>query len=279
MPEFVINVASEADRLLLAGLPHLDAILEKTRDGVLVIGGLATAAWLHSSEVDLPIRPTRDVDLGISRGALRLTSTTQTLRPLLAEHGFQNRTGGESFRFVRQTDAGAFLLDLLLPKGASRDQPPLIEAGLDSIEAPGLAYAIARGPAHLALTLRDGDRAHAFDLPIATLDAMLVMKATLVADGARLKRDRRIIDTTDAVMLAAACTNDVESLRALQANRRRSEVRRAIAWLSDAFTDERSAAARRIEQHFTHELGRVGGAGWAVRAAGRLIAALNASRP
>ena len=75
---------------------------------------------------------------------LGLTARTRRIQPLLERHGFRRRPGDEPFRFVRDTEAGAFQLDLLLPKGASRADPPIIESGLDTVAAPGLAYALTR---------------------------------------------------------------------------------------------------------------------------------------
>jgi hypothetical protein len=219
MPRLVLSVDRPVDRVLLAGLPHLQPVIEEIADGVLLIGGLATAAWLASSPLELPLRPTGDIDLGIDRVALGLTGRARRIVPLLERHDFSRRVGDEPFRFRRRTGAGDFLVDLLLPKGASRARPPLIEAGLDSVAAPGLAYAIARGPERLDLRLSEAERVHRFELPIASLDAMLVMKATLVADGARTEVGRRVVDTADAVMLAAAVSRDTVSLRALAANR------------------------------------------------------------
>jgi hypothetical protein len=101
------------------------------------------------------------------------------------------------------------------------------------------------------------------------------MKAALVAGGTRVRQDRRITDTADAAMLAAACAIDPESVEALRANRRQSEARRAIRWLREAFVDERAAAPRRVEQYVEDELGQRGGAAWAIDAASRLLAALD----
>jgi hypothetical protein len=116
---------------------------------------------------------------------------------------------------------------------------------------------------------------HRFVLPIASLDAMLVMKATLVADGARSEIGRRVVDTSDAVMLAAAITHDAASLRELARNRARSEPRRALRWLRERFTDERSAEARRVEAHFRSEYRNAGGAAWAVAVVRDFLAALD----
>jgi hypothetical protein len=278
MPRLALSVDRPADRVLLAGLPHLVPVIEEISDGVLLIGGLATTAWVASSLMELPLRATRDVDLGIDRVALGLTGSTRRIGPLLERHEFERRAGDEPFRFRRTTDVGDFLVDLLLPKGASRAQPPMIEAGIDTVAAPGLAYAIARGPERLDLRLSERGRVHRFELPIAALDAMLVMKATLVADGARTQLDRRVVDTADAIMLAAALSHDAASLQALARNRTRGEPRRALRWLHEHFSDERSAEARRVESHFERERRGPGGAAWAVEAVAAFLAALDEQR-
>lgn len=166
MPHLATVVRGPADRLLLAGLTALEPVLAKLGDGVLLIGGLATAAWVETSEIDVPVRPTYDVDLGVDRRALGLAARTSKLRPLLAQHGFRRRPGDEPFRFACETDKGEFLLDLLLPRGASRRVPPSIEAGLDSIQRPAWpTRSCAGGPSAHDLSrrradaeLRDSDR-------------------------------------------------------------------------------------------------------------------------
>ena len=67
-----IPVKSDADRLLYEGLPPLMPVLDQLGEGALLIGGLATMAWLSARPVGLPIRATRDVDLGMDRAALGL---------------------------------------------------------------------------------------------------------------------------------------------------------------------------------------------------------------
>lgn len=274
MVELRIEVAGEADRLLLQGLAYLEPVLAELRDAAMLIGGLATMAWIEASELELPLRATRDVDLGIDRKGLRLSSTTAKVQPLLRAQGFEPRIGDEQFRFVRDTPAGKFLVDLLVAPGASRDDPPVLEAGIESLAAPGLAYAILRRPTKLSLALADGEQEQAFELPVVKLDAALVMKGALVASGMRLKRDRRVTDTSDAVMLAAVCTADSDGLAELRQNERRKDVREAIEWLTTAFSDEKSQAARRVEQHFESEFGQSGGGAWAVDASAHFAAAL-----
>lgn len=276
MPKLVFNVVSPADRLLLAGLSCLQPVLNELGDGVMLIGGVAVSAWLQARPVGLPVRATRDVDLGINPRALGLTASRRRVKPLLERHGFVQRPGDEPFRFTRDTEEGAFLVDLLLPKGASRAHPPVIEAGLDSVAAPGLAYAIRRGAEMLDLTCNSDDAERTFHLPIATLDAMLVMKATLAQAEVRMQQERRIADTVDAVMLTAACAEDPVSLRALRRHRRSSEPAGALKWLAASFDARNTRHARRVERYFEHEYDRPDGAEWAVGTVARFFSSLAA---
>lgn len=90
------------------------------------------------------------------------------------------------------------------------------------------------------------------------------MKAVLTASR-RLRPDRRITDTADAVMLAAACANDKEGITALRGHHRRKDVREATRWMTNSFATTATAAARRVERHFQAEFNQPGGAAWAVK--------------
>ncbi|HKG39532.1 MAG TPA: hypothetical protein VKB25_11130 [Conexibacter sp.] len=153
-----------------------------------------------------------------------------------------------------------------------------IEAGLDSVAAPGLAYALYRGGERLELTLDAEGRQASFDLPVATLDATLVMKALLVAEGTRHQLDRLVTDTADAAMLAVSVARSPEAVDAISENRGRREVRRALRWLGEAFTDQRSAAARRVQRHFEQEYERDDGSAWAVEHVAGLLDAVGGRR-
>ena len=277
MLELRILVAGEADRLLFEGLPYLEPVFAELGDGAIVIGGIATTAWIETSNLDLPMRATRDVDLGIDRQGLRLGSSKPRVQPLLREQGFEPLLGDHRFRFERETPAGKFLLDLLVAPGASREDPPLLEAGMPSLAAPGLAYAIRRQPTRLKLTLSDRKDDRTFNVPVVKLDAAVVMKGALVSSGMRMKPDKRITDTSDAIMLAAVCAADPPSVKQLREHRKRKDVRQALDWLTTAFPDEKSRAARRLEQHFEAEFAQPGGAAWAVEAAARFAEALGES--
>jgi hypothetical protein len=263
MPDLRIDVSGPADRLMFEGLPHLQPVIDELGDSAMLIGGLAATAWIGASDIGLPMRATRDVDLGIDRRGLRLTANRRKVVPLLRDSGFESIGGDASFRFVKETSAGEFIVDLLVAPGSSRAHPPILERGLTTFPAPGLAYAILRRPKPLNLTVTHGRTERRFKLPIVTLDSAFVMKAVLTSSH-RLRPDRRITDTADAVMLAAACTRDKDGLAALRKHRRRKDVREAIRWMTTSFATEATAAARRVEQHFEAELSQSGGSAWAV---------------
>jgi hypothetical protein len=273
MPKLRIDVTGPADRLMFEGLPHLQPVIDELGDGAMLIGGLATSAWIGASDIGLPMRATRDVDLGIDRRGLRLTASRRRVVPILQKNGFESLGGDESFRFVRKTPAGAFIVDLLVAPGSSRADPPILEAGLPTFSAPGLAYAILRRPSPLSLTVASRGKTRRFKFPIITLDSAFVMKAVLTASR-RLRPDRRFTDTADAVMLAAACASDEVCMAALQKHRRRKDVREAIGWMTNSFASEKAAAARRVERHFETELGQPGGGVWAVDVSRRFRRAL-----
>lgn len=165
-----LSVTGPTDRLLAQGLPLLAPVLEQLGDGALLIGGLSVTAWLTARPVEMPTRATRDVDLGIDRLALGLTGSKAFVADLLREQEFKAGYSEEAFRFVRATSEGSFVVDLLVAPGASRAQPPIVEPGLPTLAAPGLAYALLRGPVSLELTLLD-EQARTFALRTVQLDA------------------------------------------------------------------------------------------------------------
>lgn len=273
MLDFEIDVRGPADRLLYEGLPLLAPALDELGDGALLVGGLAVAAWLDAHPVGLPFRPTRDVDLGIDRRGLRITRDRQVVGPLLRALEFRPGYNDEEFRFVRETSAGLFVVDCLVAKGASREQPPIVETGIPSLAAPGLAYALTRGPVPLRITLA-GEERRSIELRTVTLDSLFVMKAVLTAEGHRARRDRHFTDTTDAVMLAAACVDHGRAIEALAANQRRSEVKAALGWVRDGFGSPRAAMPRRVANHFGQETA----ATWAVDVVAGFVDAIDAAR-
>lgn len=273
MLEFEITVGTPADELLYEGLPLLAPALEKLDSGALLVGGLAVAAWIAAHPVGFPARATRDIDLGIDRQALRIGRDQQVVGPLLRALDFEPGYRDEEFRFARETSAGDFVVDCLVAKGASREQPPIVEAGMSSLAAPGLAYAFKRGAVPLRIVLL-GEERREVNLHTVTLDAAFVMKAAFTASGLRSRADRRITDTADAVMLAAACVGHDESLKGLAANARHSEAKVALRWIAEKFDSPRAQMPRRVAEHF----GDDSAAEWAVGVAGALTTALSAAQ-
>jgi len=162
-------------------------------------------------------RATADVDLGIDRKGLGLTARSERVRPLLVARGYQPLPGDEGFRFEKRFGANETLLvDLFVAKGASRDEPPILERDLTTLAAPGLSYALERDTVFVEVGFVDAERTMRIELPLPTLDAAFVLKGALAASGLRTRPDRVDRDRIDAV-LAAACLHDEAALGALAA--------------------------------------------------------------
>lgn len=269
MEQVKIAVGSPADRLLVAGLGEIETLLSRLGDSYLVVGGLMTKAWLHARPIGIEPRATADLDLGIDKQSLRLFGERRVIGPALRELDFQQKMGDEEFRFSKDIDEGEFLVDLLVPSGSSREEPPLLEAGMPSLAAPGLAYAISRGPVKFQIDFQDPERDsdEHFDLNLPSLDAAFVSKAALVQRGIRKLASRRQRDTVDAVFLAAACLGDEPAIQAITTHKTQSEVKDALRWMKESISSPSSAAARRVHDHFESDLGRSDGGEWAASVA------------
>lgn len=280
MDRILVGTTTKADRLLVAGLVDLQPVLDALQGSVLIVGGLMTRLWLHAHPIGLPARATADVDLGIDRRRLQLAATSRVVKPLLEKHGFDPGGGGagEPFRFAKEFTGGQKLVvDLLVAPGASRSEPPLLEKDLTSLAAPGLAYALLRGVYVMPVDFFDDGETRSFDLPLPHLDAAFVMKAELTRSGMRSRADRRRTDTVDAMSLAASCLDRPDSMKALKSHRTRSDVRGALRWIGESFGDPKTAAARRVEEHFRQEFGRAGSGEWAVDVARRFVATIGST--
>lgn len=225
-------------------------------------------------------RSTADIDLGIDRQRLRLTATSERVGPLLTERGYIALAGEDGFRFEKALEQGSMIVDLLVAKGASRDEPPILEKGIATLAAPGLAYALTRPTVMVELELVDGRGSTVVEVPLPSLDAAFVLKAALVASGVRVRPDRRERDTVDAVMLAAVCASDSAAVHALAEGSGRSEVKRALALLREGLGRADRAAARRVVDYLQRERGvapEIGGE-WVVQVAARLASRVDAAR-
>lgn len=271
----VIGVTGPADRLLAAGLEDLDPLLARLRGHVLIVGGLMARVWLNLRPVEeIPPRATADVDLGIDRQGLRLTSASELVKPMLEDLDYRPVAGDDGFRFRKTFAAGeALLVDLFIPKGQSRAEPPLLEKNVETLAAPGLVYAVARGPYFVEVEFVDADRHTVVELPLPTLDAAFVLKAALAASGVRVRRDRRQRDRVDSVMLAAACLQDPTAVAALRdADNKEAAV--ALRWLRDELDHAEAVVPRTVGEYLETEFEVAGGADWAVQVATQFHEAL-----
>lgn len=273
MKRVTIAVAHPADRVLADGLGELGEVLDQLGDSAFVVGGLMTTIWHHLGRIrDLPARATADLDVGIDRKSLFLARGRRVVGPLLEQCGFKGGMGDKTFRYTKVLASGeSFLVDLLVAPGASRNDPPLLERGTETIAAPGLAYAFLRRPVLVRAEFIDGSKATAQVLRVPTLDAAFVLKGTLVR--VRSAPGKLETDTVDAVMLAALCLEDAQSIRALVEHGKRSDVRKALAFL-DSINGPRARSARRVEGYFASEHGAVGAGTWAAEVAQQLADAV-----
>ncbi len=83
------------------------------------------------------------------------------------------------------------LVDLFVAKAASRNEPPLLERGIETLAAPGLAYALTRPAVMVELELVDGTGSTVVDLPLPSLDAAFVLKARSRRGGSLAGRRHR----------------------------------------------------------------------------------------
>jgi hypothetical protein len=252
-----IEVDGKADRLLVKALHEVQPILETLRGSILVIGGLMVRIWLHVEPPELPVRATADIDLGVDRHGLGLASKDQKITPLLKSYGFKPGAvdPDERFRFGKELEGETVVVDVLVAPGSSREEPPLLERGVRSLAAPGLAYALRRGSIEQSVDFYEGGTASTFTLPLPTLDAAFVLKAALAESGVRGRLDRRRVDSVDSILLAAALLANAEALSALREHQGRSDVRKALRWLATAFSGRDSIGVVRVTEYFSDEFG------------------------
>lgn len=219
--------------------------------------------WLHLEPIGVPARATADIDLGIDKGNLRLAGDRRVIAPLLEAQDFKPGHADEAFRFRRDFGGRPLLVDVVVAPGASREDPPLIERGLPTVAAPGLAYALLRGATPVCAHFVKSSETRSVELPLPKLDAALVLKAALAQSGVRNRPDRRITDAVDSVMLAAACLRRAGCVEALQQHRKRSDVGKALRWLEEAFRTPKAAGSRRLADHLEGDMGVDQASQWA----------------
>jgi hypothetical protein len=190
-------------------------------------------AWVEGGAGGEPARPTIDVDLTLLPGRGR-PAIERVPERLLAQ-GL--RPHQEPFRLRREDGV---LIDLLVPPGASRADPPRIGRQV-LFRAEGAAFGFELRPEPVVARLRS--RKVEFQVP--RLAPALVHKTLVLA----AMRPRYLDDASDvAHLLRAVRREPEEAIPDLVGHRRRTDVRKALAALSGLFGDEDARGASWVEQ-------------------------------
>jgi hypothetical protein len=117
-----------------------------------LIGGHMVTVHTARHDLGLPLRQTRDADLGMES----LVLATSGVASALLGRGYQ-QSGGN--RFTREFNGLELAIDVLVPADTSRVQHNRPVGDLFVDEAPGLGYALARDPfvGHLGVRLTTGE--------------------------------------------------------------------------------------------------------------------------
>lgn len=221
----------------------------------LLIGGWMVTAWSSQGRSDVEMRATKDVDVAL------LTSRAHK-RPNVVEVLGRQHYEPMSLPFRFQKDGGA-IIDVLVPPGASRHDPPRI-GNLETFEAPGTRLAFEL-PCE---TFRFIMGADSVQIPVPPLAAALVAKTVLLEK----QRRRRVRDDAHdvAALLAAFERMPDVPLAQLKEKAERSDVKTARKALDALFATPESSGTAWVSA----ELGLRSGLIAATRAK-RLLASLN----
>jgi hypothetical protein len=196
-----------------------------------VIGGWMVRAWVEETGVG-SARPTTDVDLGLlaSRGEGKAERVPVRLR----DAGLQPFE--EPFR-LRRPDG--VQVDLLVPPGASRRDPPRVGDQI-VFEARGSRLGFELPPEQVFVWMGK-DR---IGFPTVRLSAALVIKAIVLGIG----RPRRAeVDAVDVARLLSVVRIDpMEAIADLRTHERKTEVKDARRQLQRLFAREEDAGARLV---------------------------------
>ena len=204
---------SGADRASFRSLKALEAAFVTLDTGSwLLIGGWMVKAWASQGRSEVEARATKDVDVAVL--ASRAGRKPQVVEALAALH---YRQMDLPFRF--ETSDGA-IIDVLVPPGASRYDPPRI-GELETFEAPGTRLAFELPAETFQFQLGEDS----VQLPVASLAGALVAKTVLL----QKQRRRRVRDDAHdvAALLAAVERMPDTPLRQLTEKAHRSEVKTA----------------------------------------------------
>ena len=233
MRRLTLDPESEADVVGFEGMRVARQALEGVPPTAWrVVGGWMVRAWVEGGPTKGTARPTIDVDLALfpGRGRPAIARVPERLADAnLLPHE-------EPFR-LRRSDG--VLIDLLVPPGGSRADPPRIGKQLLFL-AEGAAFAFELPPEKVDARL--GRRKT--ELLVPRLAAALVHKTLVLV----AMRPRYLVDASDVALLLAVLRRESEdAIEDLRRHRRRSDVRKALAALGGLFGDEAARGAIWVE--------------------------------
>jgi hypothetical protein len=235
MRELLLDSDGEADRAGFASLAvAVGAVKDLPAEAWRVIGGWMVRAWTQGGVYGGAGRPTVDVDLGLLPQRSAHLAGRVPFR--LAEAGL--KPSAEPFRFE---GPGGVLLDLVVPPGTSRFEPPRLGEQI-VFEAPGSRFAFELPAEMVRVQLEGGKR---LEFQTARLGAALVLKLIVLAGH----RSRFLDDARDVATLLAVVRREPEAaLEDLRSHARRRDVALAVISLMRMFGNERDRGCVWIEQ-------------------------------
>jgi len=198
----------------------IDSLMDVPDAAWRVVGGWMVRAWVEGSAVGAA-RPTVDVDVALlaSRGGGKVEEVPQRLR----DAGLLPTD--EPFRLRGPDD---LLVDLLVPPGASRADPPRLGTHI-VFEARGSRFGFEMPPEPVSVRL-DDDR---LGFPTVRLAAALVLKAVVLGVA---RPGRTEVDAVDvARLLSVVRDGPAEAISDLRSHSRRRDVREGLQRLATFF--------------------------------------------
>jgi len=190
-------------------------------------------AWAEGGPSSTITRPTVDVDLALL--SMRSGGKAVLIPERLRRAGLTS--GEEPFRLQGE---GGVLIDLLIPPGASRANPPRLGRQI-MFEAAGSRFAFELLPEKVEVTL--GEQRLEFLTP--RLAGALVLKAVVMGRVRRRVRD----DAVDVARLLACARTEPDVLSTdLRGAARRGDVREGLRVIGHLFAEESSKGARLVAQ-------------------------------
>lgn len=237
MRDVTLDPISSADA---AGFEALQAAISAVADfvdGWLIVGGWMVRLWVKSGAQDLPERLTVDVDLALLRSwQERVVEIPDRLRAA----AFYPEE--EPFRFVRRDGAR---VDLLVPPGATRSEPPRI-GNVEVFTADGIRFAFEL-PAE-RFNVRLGSQM----VPVKTAALAGALVAKAVTLGLRRARGAQVDAVDVASLLAVVEAEPRPAIEQLAEHRKRSDVKKGMRVLRRDFARLESSGASWVARASSH---------------------------